>query len=239
MKKILCIVLAVACALSCVGCKKSGGADDPSASGGSDLLTSSAMQLSGPQPGDTVIVFNTSKGTIKAVLFADYAPQAVENFISLARDGYYNGLAFHRVIEDFLIQSGDPGTTGSGGVSSFGYGFGDEYSELLHNYCGALGMVHDPFGRNQSQFYIIAQDTVSDDMIAKMQAAGYSDEVIETYRTAGGAPHLDYNYTVFGQVYEGMDVVQKIAAVRTDAQNRPLSEVEIISISVETYSAGN
>lgn len=198
------------------------------------------MQLSGPKEGDTVAVFVTDAGTFKAVLFPEQAPLAVDNFVTLANQGYYDGLIFHRVVADFVIQTGDPTGTGSGGSSASGSYFKNEYSPLMHHYTGALGMANSGENTNSSQFYVVNGPTVSDNLINQMQIkgaeGGYDDTVIEAYKSVGGVPTLDYKYTVFGQVYEGLDVVAKINGVKTDDSDRPLDDVKLLSVVIETYA---
>ena len=122
----------------------------------------------------------TDKGTMVFELFADKTPNTVNNFVFLSREGYYDGVMFHRVISDFMVQGGDPTGTGSGGP---GYKFGDEFQpSLKHNKAGILSMANAGPGTNGSQFFITHVPT----------------------------PHLDGKHTVFGQVVEGMDVLMSI-----------------------------
>jgi peptidyl-prolyl cis-trans isomerase B (cyclophilin B) len=130
---------------------------------------------------DLVAVFNTAKGDIRVMLFPDEAPVTVANFVNLATRGYYNGLKFHRVIANFMVQGGDPTGTGMGGP---GYNFGDEFSPLRrHDSAGVLSMANAGPGTNGSQFFI----------------------------THGPTPHLDGKHSVFGKVSSGQEVVDAIA----------------------------
>jgi cyclophilin family peptidyl-prolyl cis-trans isomerase len=144
---------------------------------------------------------HTNHGEIALELFDDDAPKTVENFVSLARDGFYDGVVFHRVIPDFMIQGGDPTGTGSGGP---GYTFEDEFNDRKV-VRGALAMANAGPNTNGSQFFIV---------------------------TAGACPWLDGKHTVFGQVTEGMDVVDTISGLDTDARDRPQSDVVIERVSV-------
>lgn len=199
------------------------------------------MQLAGPKDGDTIAVFVTDHGTFKAVLFPEQAPLAVQNFIELAEQGYYDGLIFHRVVADFVIQTGDPTGTGSGGSSASGNTFKNEYSDVLHHYSGALGMANSGTDLNMSQFYVVNGPEVSENLLHQMELkgteGGYSETVIEGYKSVGGTPQLDYKYTVFGQVYEGMDVVEAINGVKTDSSDRPVKDVELIKVVIEIYGS--
>ena len=194
-------------------------------------------QLQKPAAGDTVAVLHTSKGDIHIRLFPDKAPKACENFITHAKNGYYNGVTFHRVIKDFMIQSGDPDGTGCGGESIWGRPFKDEFDPALHNLRGALSMANAGPGTNGSQFFIVQCSTCHPQLLAQMQELRdyFPAEAEEAYRQVGGTPHLDYHHTVFGQVYLGMDVVDAIAAVPTGRNDKPLDDVIIEGIAVSAY----
>jgi peptidyl-prolyl cis-trans isomerase B (cyclophilin B) len=183
------------------------------------------------QDNERLVEMNTSMGTIQIKLFPEYAPKAVENFIKHSEDGYYNGLIFHRVIKDFMIQGGDPQGTGAGGESIYGQPFEDEFSEKLFNIRGALSMANAGPGTNGSQFFIVQNTTLDPSMPDQMKQAGYPDEVIKAYEK-GGTPWLDNAHTVFGQVIQGMDVVDRIANVETVAEDKPAEDVVIKSIKV-------
>ncbi|MGM0292864.1 peptidylprolyl isomerase [Enterococcus sp. AZ062] len=171
----------------------------------------------------------TTKGTIKIKLFPELAPKAVENFMTHAKDGYYDGVTFHRVIQDFMIQGGDPDGNGTGGESIWGEGFETEISNQLYNIRGALSMARtqDP-NSNGSQFFIVQN---SDDMHDGLLKDDYPQAIIAAYKN-GGYPSLDGEYTVFGQVVEGMDVVDAIAAVETDSSDKPTEDVKIEKINI-------
>ncbi len=215
-------------------------------------------QLDMPEDGEEIAVIHTSMGDIKVKFFPDEAPLAVENFKTLAEEGYYDGVIFHRVIDDFMIQGGDPTGTGSGGESAYGEAFEDEFSPSLYNFRGALSMANSGMDTNGSQFFIVQKSDVQEgyweyiDSIAEeygtdnvlynsdsetLFKVNYSDEARELYNEVGGTPHLDYVHTVFGQVFEGMDVVDAIAAVETDENDKPVEDVVIESITLETYEA--
>lgn len=173
----------------------------------------------------------TNQGDIKLQLFPDQAPKTVKNFVELAKQGYYKGVIFHRVIPDFMIQGGDPTGTGAGGESIYGQAFEDEFSEELFNFKGALSMANAGPNTNGSQFFIVTNENVPADMVGQMKAAGYPDEVIARYQE-GGTPWLDFHHTVFGQVIEGMDVAQKISQVKRDFRDRPEEDVVIEDVEI-------
>ncbi len=195
-------------------------------------------QLDRPAAGETVAIMHTSMGDISIRLFPKQAPKAVENFTTHAKNGYYNGIVFHRVINDFMIQGGDPTATGCGGESIWGKNFEDEFTPALHNLRGALSMANAGPGTNGSQFFIVQAPSVHPSFIGQMQELPdyFPAEAIEAYQQVGGTPHLDYHHTVFGQVYDGLDVVDAIAGVQTDGRDKPLTDVTIESIDVYPYA---
>ncbi|EOH89887.1 peptidylprolyl isomerase [Enterococcus villorum] len=195
-----------------------------------DLNSLTLPQLSNEVAADEDLVeMVTSKGTIKIKLFPEIAPKAVENFMTHAKDGYYDGLTFHRVIKDFMIQGGDPKGDGTGGESIWGKGFETEISNKLYNIRGALSMARaqDP-SSNGSQFFIVQN---ADDVHDGLLKDDYPQAIIDAYKK-GGSPNLDGEYTVFGQVIEGMDVVDKIANVETDSSDKPTEDVKIEKINI-------
>ncbi len=194
-----------------------------------------SYQTSNPAAGDKTCIMHTTMGDIKIRLFPKEAPKAVENFLTHAENGYYNGLKFHRVIKDFMIQGGDPMGTGCGGESIWGRPFEDEFCEELHNIRGALSMANAGPGTNGSQFFIVQADTVPAQMVPQMEqliGRGFTEESVEDYKTLGGTPWLDFRHTVFGFVYEGMDVVDAIADAPVGANDKPITDILIDSIEI-------
>ena len=194
-----------------------------------------AIQLSMPQKGDTLAVMHTNMGDIKIKLFPEKAPKTVENFVTHSKNGYYNGLKFHRVINDFMIQGGDPRGNGTGGESIWGGSFPDEFDPELHNLRGALSMANSGPNTNGSQFFIVQAREVPANMLEQMRDLednGFPADITAAYAELGGTPWLDFRHTVFGQVTDGMDVVDKIAAVETN-NDVPCEDVIISSIDIE------
>ncbi len=191
-------------------------------------------QLSLPAEKDTTAIMHTSMGDIAIRLFPEHAPKTVENFVTHAKNGYYDGIVFHRVIKDFMIQGGDPTATGCGGESIWGKPFKDEFTPSLHNLRGALSMANAGPGTNGSQFFIVQADSVHPNFIAQMKELPdyFPADAVEAYAQVGGTPHLDFHHTVFGQVYAGMDVVDAIASVATNHSDKPLMDVTILGIDV-------
>lgn len=252
-------------------------------------------QFNDPESGTPVVTLHTSMGDIKMMLFPQAAPKAVENFVTHCENGYYDGVTFHRVIEEFMIQGGDPLGNGTGGESIWGSDFEDEFCDNLFNFRGALSMANAGYGTNGSQFFIVQHDAkqypnsgmtvteenyenvmlmmlgnseiykgtmlmneraaqpdiTNDEMqayvdelnagIQEIMGKGVTDEVksrfsaaAEKYIEVGGAPNLDYKHTVFGQVIEGMDVVDAISRVPKNSADKPDVDVVINSVTVET-----
>lgn len=184
--------------------------------------------------GDTVAVISVKGyGDIKVKLFPDVAPKAVENFVTHAKKGYYDGLTFHRVIKDFMIQGGDPSGTGSGGSSIWGSGFENEISDNARHYNGALSMANTGApNTNGSQFFIVDSPVIDADTL-KTSYELEDEEAIKVYSERGGAAHLDGLHTVFGMTYSGMDVLGKIINTEVDATtSKPVKPVIIKNIKI-------
>lgn len=222
-------------AFSFAGCSQQSANKEPQ-----KTTTSSGelLQFSTPADDAETAVMETSMGTIKIRFFPEQTPKAVENFIVHAKEGFYDGLTFHRIINDFMIQGGDPLGNGTGGESIWGEPFEDEFDPQLHNFRGALSMANSGANTNGSQFFIVQTNMIDDARIEQMKTIGvnddgqgYPDEVIEKYKEIGGAAWLDYKHTVFGQVFEGMDVVDAIAAT-----NGEQGTVTIESVKIMPYS---
>lgn len=196
------------------------------------------MQLTYPQlskeiaENEVAVEMVTNRGTIKLKLFPEIAPKAVENFVTHAKNGYYDDLIFHRVIPEFMIQGGDPQGQGYGGESIWGDPFEDEFSPYAFNIRGALSMANAGPNTNGSQFFIVQKPDMPEDMIEQMKEAGFPSEIIEAYKT-GGTPWLDGRHTVFGHVVEGLDVVDTIASVPTVGQDKPANDVVIEKVIVK------
>lgn len=162
------------------------------------------------QSENEIAVMETTMGTIKLKFFADAAPKAVENFKSLAKKGYYNGITFHRVIDKFMIQGGDPTGTGRNGQSIWGKPFEDEFSpKIRFDRKGLFAMANAGPATNGSQFFITLVPT----------------------------PHLNDRHTIFGEVVEGMDIVDKIGKVAVGAGDKPTSPVTMTKVSIVVPAA--
>ncbi|MBA2795419.1 peptidylprolyl isomerase [Streptococcus porcinus] len=184
------------------------------------------------------VLIKTSEGDITLKLFPKYAPLAVENFLTHAKEGYYNNLTFHRVITNFMIQSGDPKGDGTGGESIWngkntkidaGNGFANEISPYLYNIRGALAMANAGADTNGSQFFI---NQNPGNQAKKLSENHYPKPIIDAYKE-GGNPSLDGAYTVFGQVIDGMDTVDKIAKAAVDSSDKPTQDITILTVTVQ------
>ena len=196
-------------------------------------------QLKKPENNEEIAIIKTNHGDIKLRLFPEVAPKAVENFTTHAKDGYYDGISFHRVIKDFMIQGGDPDGTGRGGQSIWGRPFEDEFSMEYRNIRGALSMANAGPKTNGSQFFIVQKSDIEKNIIDQMkqlgEAKGFPEDVIEAYQEHGGTYWLDGKHTVFGHVFEGMDVVDKIAQLPVGRNDMPKEPVMIMTIEITEH----
>ncbi|MRI82732.1 peptidylprolyl isomerase [Aerococcaceae bacterium DSM 109653] len=182
---------------------------------------------------ESTVVVHTNKGDIELVLFEELVPKTVANFVGLAKKGYYDGVIFHRVIKDFMIQGGDPTGSGMGGESIYGESFEDEFTPLLFNLYGSLSMANAGPNTNGSQFFIVTAPNVPAQMLSQLKGAGFPEPIIEAYAENGGTPWLDQKHTVFGHVVKGMEVVEAIQNTPTGFMDKPQEEILIESITVK------
>ena len=204
------------------------------------------------QTKNTEVLFETTEGNIRIALY-DETPQTRDNFLKITKMGVYDSLLIHRVIKDFMIQSGDTNSKHAKpgqllGTGDFDYTTEAEFRlpQIFHRR-GVIAMAREsdkvnPERRSSAcQFYIVWGKVFNDLQIAKIQEkldsatqgqVKLAPEMIEVYKTIGGTPHLDGQYTVFGEVVEGMDVVEKIQGVETDKNDRPLEDIRILKATV-------
>ena len=154
---------------------------------------------------ETIVTIETNQGSIELKLFPEAAPKTCENFVGLIKKGYYDGIIFHRIIPEFMLQCGDPTGTGRGGESIWGRAFEDECTpDLQFDKVGLLAMANAGPNTNGSQFFI----------------------------TTAKTPWLNMRHTIFGEVTDGYEVVQKIEAVPTDGSDKPIDEQKIVKATV-------
>lgn len=237
LKKVLAAVLCSAVAAAgLTSCGKEIKVDETADTGGTSIANFTA-----PEKGEQIIIMSIKNyGEVKIKLFPEYADKGVENFVELAKQGYYDGLTFHRVISDFMIQGGDPEGTGMGGQSIWGDKFdGGTDSHLIHA-AGAVAYANSgSTATNGSQFYIVTGTVYTEDDLNELDAyysLNLTDEAKSIYTSVGGTPWLDGGYTVFGQVFEGLDVIFEVQNVATDTtSNKPLEDVVMESVTVGEY----
>ena len=181
-----------------------------------------------------VATIKTNHGELKIKLFPEVAPKTVANFVGLSKNGYYDGIIFHRIIPDFMIQGGDPTGTGMGGQSIYGASFEDEFSMNAFNLRGALSMANAGPNTNGSQFFIV-QNTNFPYAKEQLVNGGWPAEIAAAYAANGGTPHLDQKHTVFGQLMDEASyaVLDAIAAAETGAMDKPIQDVVIETIEIE------
>jgi len=208
-----------------------------------DKENSPVKNFTSPKEGDTVIIMKLKgyDGEIKIRLFPEYAEKGVENFVGLAEKGYYDGLIFHRIIQDFMIQGGDPTGTGTGGDSIWGGTFDGGADPNVIHAAGAVAYANSgSTDTDRSQFYIVTGSLYPEEQFAN----GAPEDVKKVYSAAGGAPWLDGGYTVFGQVYQGLDIVFSAQDILTEkmvsgapatAEDRPVEELAIEYLKVGKY----
>jgi cyclophilin family peptidyl-prolyl cis-trans isomerase len=204
------------------------------------LLSVNSYILHSQTPMYTILI-STSMGDMKAVLYSE-TPIHSENFAELVKKGFYNGLTFHRVIKNFMIQTGDPRTRklddpSMKTIPDVDYTLPAEFNPALYHRKAVIAAARmddsvNPMRESSgSQFYIVQgrkfTDKELDQMVDRQVHIKFTDEQRNVYKTLGGAPHLDYAYTVFGEVISGIEVIDKIASVPVDKNNRPLEDVRI------------
>ena len=200
------------------------------------------VQYKKPKQGEIIATIKVKGyGNLVVRFFPEHAPLAVENFLIHAKEGYYDGLTFHRVIDDFMIQGGDPEGDGTGGESIWcneegeNVPFTDEYSKYLMPIRGALCMANAGQNTNGSQFFIVQSKEYMITDVVNLRQTGVDDELVDYYKDNGGAGWLYGKHTVFGQLIEGYDVLDLIAGAIVDAQSKPEKDVIIETIEIDEY----
>ncbi len=247
MKKIICIlvtfVLVMSLAAGCNKSEKGSSREEITKPQEEQVLEVAEMeQFQQPKKGETIAeIIVADYGSIFVRLFASEAPKAVENFTTHAKNGYYDGVSFHRILKDFMIQGGDPTGTGRGGESIWGESFEDEFSDTLQPYRGALCMANAGPNTNGSQFFLVQSGETYDNQVLNQVATQYKVEFDaqsrKAYSEVGGTPWLYQMHTVFGQIYEGYEVLDAIANVEmADANSgRPAKEVIIETVKISIF----
>lgn len=188
--------------------------------------------------GETIAVLKVKDyGEMKFKFFLKKAPLAVKNFVTLADNGYYDGQIFHRVINDFMIQGGDPTGTGSGGESIWGKEFDNEISDDLLPLRGALCMANAGPDTNGSQFFIVQAKADTAKEALETGSMNLNEKQTKLFEEQGGYPSLTGSYTVFGQMIEGYDILDKIAGTEVEESNgeesHPVKDIVIEKVTIE------
>ena len=231
-------VLTVSLILS--GCSMMGNTTDPV-----DEESMKLVQLESPADGQDMAVMTTDKGVIKFVLYPEYAPKAVDNFKKLVKEGFYNNTKVFGGMNDTAFLAGATDDTGLKGKTQDGKMIENEYHDNLWHFGGAVSIYGNETGwfnkhkeTGDSRFMINNDIAVSEEVLTQMEQGGYPQAVIDGFKEKGGLPNFTRNYAVFGQVIEGMDVVNAITADGFDEETqRPKTEIKIISIELTTYKA--
>ncbi len=207
------------------------------------LVTSPMVKLSGQNDYPNVII-ETNKGKLVVMLY-DFTPLHSENFVKLVKEGYYNDQLFHRVIKNFMIQTGDPDSKGAApgvmlGRGGPSYTIPAEFVPQYYHKFGALAAARQGDNINPqrassgSQFYIVQGQTYTeaelDVFVKRGMHVPFTEDQKQIYTTLGGTPHLDYSYTVFGELIEGFDVLKAIASTPVGPNDRPIEDVRIIKV---------
>ena len=215
----------------------------------SDVIEEMAVELGGdgnvnytmPEKGEEIVVMTIENyGDVKIRLFPVESPKGVENFKTLVRNGYYDELIFHRVIDGFMIQGGDPKGNGSGGEDAWGSstGFAQTLSPKLSHVTGAVSYAVGEDKMNKSQFFIVTGEIPEAEyftLLRNQLGMTFTPQIQNLYETTGGTPHLDGKHEIFGQVFDGMEYVLEIQKVPTDGNDKPKSAVRIEKTIVTEY----
>jgi cyclophilin family peptidyl-prolyl cis-trans isomerase len=205
-----------------------------------DFGEGGSLNYTMPEKGEEIVVMTIENyGDVKIRLFPEQSPKGVENFTKLVREGYYDELIFHRVIDGFMIQGGDPKGNGTGGIDAWGssVGFEQTLSPRLNHVTGAVSYAVGQDKMNKSQFFIVTGTIPEAEYFSQLNAMGYTftPQIQSLYEAVGGTPHLDGQHEIFGQVFDGMEYVLDIQKVPTDGDDKPKSAVRIEKAVVTQY----
>lgn len=206
-----------------------------------ELDSETVSNFTPPAQGEDIVVLTIRDyGEVKIKLFPDLAPKGTENFTELVKKGFYDELIFHRVMDQFMIQGGDPKGNGTGGVDAWGSetGFEQTISPELHHFTGAVAYAIGSDKMNKSQFFIVTGkqcDELAFAELNEMAGMSFTGLVKDYYKQVGGYPFLDGGYEIFGQVFEGMEHVLEIQKVATDSNDKPKSQIQIEKAEIVPY----
>lgn len=203
------------------------------------------IQLEAPEEGQMMAVIDTTEGVIKAVLYPEYAPNTVENFVTRANEGFYDGKAVYAIINESLFMTGSYNEEGTQGFTNDGAPIPNEHSVDLWTFKGALCAYSGQTGFGDSRFYIVDEFPVTDEEFEELRSKKNKDgnqivpeELLQAYETKKGILHLAGVHTVFGQTIEGFDVVEKICGSEYDPETmRPVNDIKINSVKITEYKS--
>ncbi len=244
MKKIFAALLAAGI-LSASGCALFGGSGAASAIGSYDFSQMELIQFDEPYEGQPLAVIETSEGTIRAVLYPEYAPNTVDNFVNRANEGFYDGKEIYALVEQALFLTGSYNEEGTQGYTNDGQPIANECSVDLWTFRGALCSYSGKTGYGDSRFFVINNKDLTEDELAELRSYKDSDgnqrlpeELITAFVEKGSVAHLAGRYTVFGQTIEGFDVIEKICTAACDEKTaKPLNEMKLVSVKITEYHA--
>lgn len=201
------------------------------------IMTANAQNSRTSMTKESIVLISTDYGNMKVKLY-NKTPQHRDNFLKLVKENFYDSLLFHRVIQNFMIQGGDPDSKNAQpgaalGSGSLGFMVPAEFNPMLIHKKGALAAArtnNPEKASSASQFYLVQGKTFTDEELNRFEMQNkikYTPEQRDIYKTIGGTPHLDMGYTVYGEVIEGLDVIDKIAAVQTGQGDRPVKDVRM------------
>lgn len=227
------------------GCSLFGGNSTVSALGTYDFTQMELIQFEEPYEGQPLAVIETSLGTIRAVLYPEYAPNTVDNFVNRANEGFYDGKDIYALVENAFFLTGAYNEEGTQGYTNDGEPIANEYSVNLWTFRGALCSYNGRAGYGDSRFFVINDKKLTEDEIAQLRSFQDADgnqklpeELITAFIEKGSVAHFAGCYTVFGQAIDGFDVIEEICgAERDESTARPLNEIKLISVRITEYHA--
>ncbi len=237
--------LAAVSILSLSGCSLFGSTNTYSAMGDYNFAEMDLIQLEEPADGQLMAVIDTSEGVIKAVLYPDYAPNTVDNFVNRANEGYYDGKSIYGIINESLFMTGAYNEEGTQGFTNDGNPIANEHSVDLWTLKGSLCAYNGKMGYGDSRFFIVDEFPITDEELEEIRSRKNDDgtqiipeELLQAYLDNKGILQIAGQYTVFGQTIEGIEVVEKICDSEYDPKTmRPVNEIVVNSIEITEYAS--
>lgn len=245
MKKIFIAIVAMSVIIAVVMITSLMSSKSSSALGTYDFAEMDLIQLEEPKDGQPMAVINTSAGTIKAVLYPEYAPNTVDNFVNRANEGFYNGKDIYAIVEEAFFLTGAYDEAGTQGFTNDGNPIENECDVDLWTFKGALCSYSGQAGYGDSRFFVINNRSLTEDELSQLRGFKNEDgsqklpeELLTAFVQQGSVAHFAGCYTVFGQTIEGYDVIDKICTAEIDPKTaRPVEELIIESIEITEYKS--